>query len=88
MSSVNFGGGTVRGKKFLHEIMYEKLTKFPNFTLCLTEKMFFRDFFFWEGEGGNPFPLSHTPWAPGLPPAKSGPVMKMQQRDMSNSVFC
>jgi len=64
--------------------MYEKLTKFKNFTrhqknarilgyITFARKLFFRDFF-WAGEGsGNPLaPVSYAySWALyiGLPPA-------------------
>jgi len=66
-------------KTFLAEIMYEKLTKCPNFTrhlsgkcpnftLSLPEK-YFPGFFFWGGGcgEGNPLaPISYAyGWAPG-----------------------
>jgi len=72
------------GKAFL-PLRYEKLTKCsnfthylpeicPNFTLCFPEKSifpeFFFNFFFLGGGGGQPLARG---WAPGPPPAKSGP---------------
>jgi len=82
------GQSNLGGKTFLAEIMYEKLTKcpnftrhlsgkYPNFTLCLPEKNIFRDFFWGGGVSGEGNPLAPTSyaygWAPGPPPAKSGP---------------
>jgi len=38
-------------------------------------KNIFRGFFFWGGGGQPPSPISYAyGWAPGPPPAKSGPV--------------
>jgi len=44
------------------------------FYIMFARKIYFRDFFGGRGGGQPPFPISYAyGWAPGPPPAKSGP---------------
>ena len=74
-SSVKFGGG----KTFLPEIMYEILTKCPNFLHYVCPKKIFPGFqgVQW-GRATLLHPVSYAyGWAPGPPPAKSGPGLSV-----------
>jgi len=71
----------------LYMIFSRKIKKNPEFYTTFARKYFFRDFFGgWGGGEGKPLaPVSYAyGWAPGLPPAKSGPVLHTISNKMWN----
>jgi len=69
-------------------VFYTFARKMPEFYIMFARKIFFQDFFFLGGGGNLLAAVSYAyGWAPGPPPAKSGPATTVYQYKFAY-IFC